>query len=172
MRKVPTAFGSACAAVVIAGMLALATGLAGHPIRAAGDDIGGVVTGPNGAEAGVWVIAETDDLETTFRKIVVTDDDGRFLVPDLPAGEYSSDYDSTLHAWDQRVQIGGSGGGMNGGMNRMGRERSLQMFAGWTDRIMAGEVPPVPPRPEGLERNVVLTQWAQPDSVRRHRGSG
>ena len=57
MRKVPTAFGSACVAVVIAGMLALATGLAGHPIRAAGDDIGGVVTGPNGAEAGVWVIA-------------------------------------------------------------------------------------------------------------------
>ncbi|MEE2636635.1 MAG: carboxypeptidase regulatory-like domain-containing protein, partial [Acidobacteriota bacterium] len=69
------------------------------------------------------------------------------------------DYDSTLHGWDQRVQIGGSGGGMNGGMNRMGRPRSLQMFASWTDRIMAGEVPPSPPRPSGLERNVVLTQW-------------
>ncbi len=26
------------------------------------DDIGGVVTGPNGPEAGVWVIAETTDL--------------------------------------------------------------------------------------------------------------
>ena len=88
MRKVPTAFGSAWAAVVIAGMLALATGLAGHPIRAPGDDIGGVVTGPNGAEAGVWVIAETDDLEMTLRKIVVTDDDGRFLVPDLPDATY------------------------------------------------------------------------------------
>ena len=41
-----------------------------------------------GGEAGVWVIAETDDLETTFRKIVVTGDDGRFLVPDLPDADY------------------------------------------------------------------------------------
>ena len=39
-------------------------------------------------EAGVWVIAETDDLDTGFRKIVVTDDDGRFLVPDLPEASY------------------------------------------------------------------------------------
>jgi hypothetical protein len=52
------------------------------------DDIGGVVTGPNGPEAGVWVIAETDDLPTTFRKIVVTDDRGRYLLPDLPAANY------------------------------------------------------------------------------------
>ena len=38
------------------------------------DDIGGVVTGPRGPEAGVWVIAETTDLPTKFAKIVVTDD--------------------------------------------------------------------------------------------------
>jgi len=53
------------------------------------DDIGGVVTGPNGPEAGVWVIAETTDLPTAFAKIVVTDDRGRYLVPDLPDGRYS-----------------------------------------------------------------------------------
>ena len=55
-----------------------------NKIAAAQTDIGGVVSGPNGPEAGVWVIAETADLPTKFRKIVVTDDRGRFLVPDLP----------------------------------------------------------------------------------------
>ena len=33
------------------------------------------------------------------------------------------------------------------------------MFADWTDRISKGEVPPAPPRPQGPERNLVLTQW-------------
>ena len=52
------------------------------------DDIAGVVTGPNGPEAGVWVIAETRDLPTRHVKIVVTDDAGRYLVPDLPQATY------------------------------------------------------------------------------------
>src|SRR5687767_4192474 len=52
------------------------------------DDIGGIVTGPNGPEAGVWVIAETTDLPTRFVRIVVTDDQGRYLLPDLPAASY------------------------------------------------------------------------------------
>src|SRR5262245_9253563 len=52
------------------------------------DDIGGVVEGATGPEAGVWVIAETENLPTRFRKIVVTDDRGRFLVPDLPRASY------------------------------------------------------------------------------------
>ena len=234
--------------------------LAGATPSAAADDISGVVRSTNGPEAGVWIIAATDDLETVFRKIVVTDDDGRFLVPDLPDARYDvwargyglvdsaaqaarpgervelnptrasspreaaaiypgnywysllevpttdefpgtgesgngigremrqqahwidrlkdgcqlchqmgnlatrevpnlSDYDSTLHAWDQRVLIGSAGAGMNAGINRMGRDRSLGLFADWTDRILAGEVPPAPPRPEGVERNLVLTQW-------------
>ena len=234
--------------------------LLGAAPAAAGDDISGVVRSTSGPEAGVWVIASTDDLETVFRKIVVTDNDGRFLVPDLPDARYQvwargyglvdsaalsarpgdsvelnptaatsprdaaaiypgnywysllevpttdefpgtgesgngigremrtqaqwvdrlkdgcqlchqmgnlatrevpnlSDYDSTRHAWDQRVLIGSAGAGMNAGINRMGRDRSLGLFADWTDRIMAGEVPPAPPRPEGVERNVVLTQW-------------
>src|ERR1700730_9721682 len=52
--------------------------------------IGGTVVNSNGgnAEAGVWVIAETKSLSVPFRKIVVTDDQGRFLVPDLPDGAY------------------------------------------------------------------------------------
>ena len=53
------------------------------------DDIGGVVTGPKGPEAGVWVIAETRDLPVRYIKSVVTDDRGRFVVPDLPPASYS-----------------------------------------------------------------------------------
>src|SRR5687768_12179027 len=53
-----------------------------------GDDIGGVVRSSKGAEAGVWVIAETKDLPTPFVKIVVTDDQGRYLLPDLPKASY------------------------------------------------------------------------------------
>src|SRR5207249_7722534 len=52
------------------------------------DDIGGVVTSAKGPEAGVWVIAETADLPTRFIKIVVTDDMGRYVLPDLPRASY------------------------------------------------------------------------------------
>src|SRR5215475_3985607 len=52
-------------------------------------DLGGVVRGPNGPEAGVWVIAETNDLPTKMVKIVVTDDQGRYVMPDLPKANYT-----------------------------------------------------------------------------------
>ena len=52
------------------------------------DDIGGVVLGPSGPEAGVWVIAETRDLPTRYTKAVVTDDQGRYVLPDLPKAKY------------------------------------------------------------------------------------
>ncbi|MFW6199245.1 MAG: carboxypeptidase-like regulatory domain-containing protein, partial [Gemmatimonadota bacterium] len=52
------------------------------------DDIGGVVSGPDGPEAGVWVIALTEELPTRFVRSVVTDDQGRYVVPDLPDAEY------------------------------------------------------------------------------------
>ena len=52
------------------------------------DDIGGVVRGPGGPEAGVWVIAETRDLPVRYIKIVVTDDQGRYVIPDLPKANY------------------------------------------------------------------------------------
>jgi len=53
------------------------------------NDIGGVVTGANGPEAGVWVIAETSELPTKYAKMVVTDDLGRYVIPDLPTANYS-----------------------------------------------------------------------------------
>jgi hypothetical protein len=62
-------------------------------------------------------------------------------------------------AWDRLVQFGQRGPQMSNAMNRFGRPRGLAMFADWTDRIAAGEVPPTPPRPSGVERNVVLTMW-------------
>src|SRR6195256_6558264 len=79
--------------------IAIAAFLAGAPTRAVAQqtaavrigmsELGGTVTGPNGPEAGVWVIAETTDLPTKMAKMVVTDDQGRYVVPDLPKGNYS-----------------------------------------------------------------------------------
>src|SRR6266446_4629624 len=60
----------------------------GKAISIGGDDIGGVVTSTKGPEAGVWVIAETADLPAKFVKIVVTDDRGRYLLPQLPKANY------------------------------------------------------------------------------------
>ncbi|MBD0324640.1 MAG: carboxypeptidase regulatory-like domain-containing protein, partial [Aldersonia sp.] len=226
------------------------------------DDIGGVVTGPNGPEAGVWVIAETNDLPTKFVRIVVTDDQGRYLIPDLPRAKYNvwvrgyglvdspkspstigqtlalnavpapnpraaaeiypaghwysllevpaksefpgtgptgngispnvksqADFLRTIKSgtctachqlgtkgtreipamfkslptstaqWERRVQSGQAGAGMLANIGRLGHQRTIKMFADWTDRIAAGEVPPAPRRPQGIERNVVITEW-------------
>lgn len=228
----------------------------------AGGSISGVVTGPNGPEAGVWVIAETHDLPTRYAKIVVTDDKGRYLIPELPGANYSvwvrgyglvdspkkeakpgSTLDlnaveapnaraaaayypagywfslmhipdkskfpgtgaqgngispniknqaqflrtiksgtclachqlgskgtrefhpdmekgnSSVEAWERRLQSGQAGGSMVSTVHEVGREEVLKMFADWTDRIAEGELPPAPPRPQGIERNVVITQW-------------
>jgi hypothetical protein len=48
---------------------------------------------------------------------------------------------------------------MIGGLNNLGKERALLLFADWTDRVNRGEVPPAPARPQGLERNVVISMW-------------
>lgn len=85
--------GSAAAAAitVLAAFIPDGPGFAagGDPaIKISADSLGGVVTGPNGPEAGVWVIAETEDLPTKFVKMVVTDDKGRYLLPELPKARY------------------------------------------------------------------------------------
>jgi hypothetical protein len=222
----------------------------------------GTVTSSKGPEAGVWVIAETNDLPTKYVKIVVTDDGGRYVMPEMPAANYdvwvrgyglvdsekikttpgrrvdltaviAPDEKSAAHyypaghwysllrapapeefpgtgtpgngiattfknqaqylrtiksgtctachqmgtratrelpslfqglgsseqAWERRLMSGQAGGDMTSTLHQLGRERTLKMFADWTDRIAAGETPPAPRRPEGIERNIVITQW-------------
>jgi hypothetical protein len=227
------------------------------------DAIGGQVTGANGPEAGVWVIVETTDLPTKFAKMVVTNDAGQFVIPQLPAAKYkiwvrgyglvdSDKEDATLgktvdlkskpapnaaaaaeyypgmywysmlkipaasefpgsdksptgmpasmdsqatwidsvknscqscHAigtdnirhphvkelgefknsedmWERRVQSGQAMNNMALTLGRMGPPRAYKMFADWTDRIAAGELPfDKPERPKGVERNVVISSW-------------
>ena len=77
------------AVVSIVGCFAFAQPRAETTVPIKKTDIGGVVTSPNGPEAGVWVIAETHDLPTRFAKMVVTDDQGRYVVPDLPKAKYT-----------------------------------------------------------------------------------
>ncbi|CAN0511418.1 unnamed protein product, partial [Discosporangium mesarthrocarpum] len=70
-----------------------------------------------------------------------------------------ADAEISFDAWNQRVRSGQAGGFMSAILARMGDEGTLSMYADWTDRIAAGELPPAPERPQGLERNVVITQW-------------
>ena len=58
-------------------------------IRISSNDLGGVVTGASRQVAGVWVIAETTELGTRFARMVVTDDQGRYVIPDLPQATYN-----------------------------------------------------------------------------------
>ena len=219
--------------------------LPGEAVRVDNDDLGGVVSGPRGPEAGVWVIAETTDLPTKFARIVVTDDRGRYVVPDLPKATYNvwvrgyglvdspkvqagpgkaaepdgrggaecargggilsgqttgirllrcrprasspvqapkgngiaetmrsqadwlnemrcgachqigtkatreipkslGTFHSSVAAWERRLQSGQIGANMSATLTRFGKERGLAMYADWSDRIAAGEVPPSP----------------------------
>jgi hypothetical protein len=80
----------------VAIMALIASSLAGPSAQQRGavsvaidaDDIGGIVASAKGPEAGVWVIAETTGLPTRFARIVVTDDQGRYVLPDLPRAAY------------------------------------------------------------------------------------
>ena len=232
-------------------------------IRVGAADLGGVVTSANGPEAGVWVIAETTELPTKYVKIVVTDDRGRYVLPDLPKATYSvwvrgyglvdspkvrtapgklldltavvapsaaaaaeyypaiywysmlrvpdksefpgtgpegnginpalatqeqwldivktngcygchalgtkamrtipkelGSFASSADAWQRRIQSGQALTQMTTNLGRLGNARALRLFADWTDRIAAGELPTSKPtRPQGVERNVVLTLW-------------
>ncbi|HEY3094037.1 MAG TPA: carboxypeptidase-like regulatory domain-containing protein, partial [Vicinamibacterales bacterium] len=213
------------------------------------DDIGGVVTSAKGPEAGVWVIAETTDLPAKFAKMVVTDDQGRYVLPDLPQANYQvfvrgyglvdsprvpakpgqrmdlkgvvapdgraaaqvypanywlslleipkgkhsaeefaldtkacfschqvgtkatreipkGSLASMLDAWDSHTAMGPNGANMSNVFKGLGEQRKA--FADWTERIAAGAYPEAPPRPVGVERNLVISMWdwGQPTSRR------
>src|SRR5258705_6857244 len=79
---------------IFAGLMALPNAIptavyAQQAVTVGATDIGGTVVGASGPEAGVWVIAETTEVPTKFASIVVTDDQGRYLIPDLPTANYS-----------------------------------------------------------------------------------
>ncbi len=252
----------ALATAVAALTLPLGGGALAQSVTIDDNDIGGVVTGPNGPEAGVWVIAETSELPTKFARMVVTNDQGQYVIPDLPdvdyqvwvrgyglvdsakvrgepghmlnleavpapddksaahyypaiywysmlhipgvdqfdgkgdipAGLTQDDYlkqvknigcvgchqlgqeatrtipaafshlESTEDAWIRRIQSGQAGASM---ASQMGNWNNvpLQYYAEWTDAIADGALPPKPPRPEGVERNVVVTwwEWSEPN---------
>src|SRR5437763_10557250 len=92
-------FSRARIVLLCAGLMALVAAFGAYPtnallqaqrnIPAATGYIGGVVRSDKGPDGGVWVIAETKDLLTNFIKIVVTDDQGRFMLPELPSASYS-----------------------------------------------------------------------------------
>ena len=81
--------------------------------------------------------------------------------------------DNSEQGWAHRIErarpagdqtIGDQGKGyaisMQNIMSGYGRDRALKMFADWTQRVAKGELPPeAPPRPQGIERNLVLTEW-------------
>jgi hypothetical protein len=261
MRSKERLYAGAVVISLVALVAASRPGLINQGTQVADNELTGVVTGPAGPEAGVWVIAETSELPTKYVKIVVTDDRGRYLMPELPKANYSvwvrgyglvdspkqrtmpgrtlnltavkapnaraaaeyypagywyslmkipdksefpltatvgnrqvtvasqanllrslksggctachqignkamreipaalGHFPNSVAAWDRRIQSGQAGGGMSNALNALGRERMLAMFADWTDRVAAGEVPTAPPRPQGIERNIVITQW-------------
>jgi hypothetical protein len=216
-----------------------------QPVLAAQDHISGQVRNSDGSpEAGVWVIAETSGLPTDFRKIVVTDDAGRFLLPELPEAQYKvwvrgygladsartdasagdelaltvSSAGSPREAavvypanywfamikppsaetlasaphpypspedWMSQLQLNciichqqgtalvrtvassrqaldhglKKAGEMNLLAEQLNRDVLLDVFEDWGKRIAAGETPKTPPRPQGIERNMVITQW-------------
>src|SRR5947208_11862578 len=77
------------AACLAAGYISLnAQQRPGAEVSIGSTDLGGVVSSSNGPEAGVWVVAETTDLPTRFAKAVVTDDRGRYVLPELPKANF------------------------------------------------------------------------------------
>jgi len=116
-------------------------------------------TGPTGnkinpqmANQSQWIRAlKTDTCESCHQ----LGNKGTREIP-APLGTFPN----SAAAWERRVQSGQAGAGMNNGLNTFGRERILADFGDWTDRIKAGEIPQAaPPRPQGAERNVVISQW-------------
>src|SRR5215469_11093867 len=78
----------------------------------------------------------------------------------IPKSILDETHGDSKAAWDRRIQAGQAGGGMSARFTQVGRQRALGMYADWTDRIAKGELPSATPqRPQGRERNVVVTMW-------------
>jgi hypothetical protein len=107
---------------------------------------------PNVRVQGQWLhLIKTDSCESCHQL-------GNLYTRTIPS--MFSNLDSPAQAWARRVQSGQAGGAMVGGLNQLGPERATTMFADWTTRIAHGELPAeAPPRPQGIERNIVITQW-------------
>jgi hypothetical protein len=116
-------------------------------------------TGPSGngispkiKTQGQWLhLVKTDSCESCHQL-------GNLYTRTIP--ELFSNFDSPAKAWMRRVQSGQAGRSMIGGLTQLGPERATAEFGNWTTRIAQGELPAeAPPRPQGIERNVVITQW-------------
>jgi len=69
-------------------------------------------------------------------------------------------FKSSPEAWARRITSGQAMTSMVNVLARTDADRMLAQFADWTDRVAAGELPVErPPRPQGVERNVVITLW-------------
>src|SRR5262249_59387091 len=115
-------------------------------------------TGPNGNG-----VSPNMKSQAQFLEMIKTDSCwschqlGNKATREIPA--MFTGLDARVKMWERRIQSGQAGGNMVGGIANMGKDRALAMFADWTSRIAAGEVPPAPQRPQGVERNVVVTMW-------------
>jgi hypothetical protein len=116
-------------------------------------------TGPNGngmpdtlKSQGQWLdIVKTDGCFTCHQ---IGDKATRILPENLGTFESSAD------AWQRRIASGQASNNMLTNMGRLDATRALKLFGQWTDRIAAGELPTAqPPRPQGVERNIVITMW-------------
>ena len=117
-------------------------------------DVPGPVGG--GPAVGLQVIDSQDTWIDDLKGCVICHQMGDKATREIPPGLGA--FDSTIEAWDQMLKIGGNAGGANL-VNQMGHKQMVGFYADWTDRINKGEVPPAPPRPAGIERNLVLSIW-------------
>ena len=118
-------------------------------------------TGPNGngispniKSQGEWIrmVVNTDGCTGCHQM-------GDKATREIPESFLSQAKDSKA-AWDMRIKAGQAGAGMSARFTQVGRQRAIGMYADWTDRIAHGELPDAAPsRPQGMERNVVITMW-------------
>ncbi len=107
---------------------------------------------PNIKTQGQWLhLIKTDSCESCHQL-------GNAYTRTIPA--LFRNLDSPAQQWARRVKSGQAGNAMMGGLSQLGIERATALFGDWTTRIAHGELPAqAPPRPQGVERNVVITQW-------------